>query len=76
MTYQSAIIADAAADHAGYLDAYAKATERAACSYFDQHIIRDDDGGYWVADEGDYESLIDSLIDRVVHSVDAGRMDG
>ena len=32
------------------------ATARAPYSYFDQHIIRTDDGCYWVADEGDCQS--------------------
>ncbi len=60
---------------AAYLAAYAKATDRAAHSYFDQHIIRTDDGCYWVADEGDYESLMQDLADRIVHTVNAGRSD-
>lgn len=78
MTYLSQITAaDAAAcaDHAAYLEAYAKAAGRAAHSYFDQHIIHDDDGRYWVADEGDYEPMMQELIDRIVHTVDAGRSD-
>ena len=78
MTYLSQIItADAAAsaDHAAYLDAYERAASRAAHSYFDQHIIQDDDGRYWVADEGDYEPMMQHLIDRIVHTVDAGRSD-
>lgn len=80
MTYLSQIsTADATlytdADHAAYMAAYAKATERAACSYFDQHIILHHDGSYWVADEGDYESLMQDLVDRIVHTVNAGRSD-
>jgi hypothetical protein len=78
MTYHSQIItADAAAyaDNAAYLEAYARAAKRAAHSYFDQHIIQDDDGRYWIADEGDYEPLMQELIDRIVHTVDAGRSD-
>ena len=80
MTFYSAITTadatfNAAADHAAYLDAYARAAARAAHSYFDQHIIRDDDGTYWVADEGAYESIIECLVDRIVHTVDAGRID-
>jgi hypothetical protein len=78
MTYLSQIItADAAAcaDHVAYLEAYAKAAERAVHSYFDQHIIQDNNGCYWVADEGDYEPLMQDLIDRIVHTVPAGKLD-
>jgi len=78
MTYLSQIItADAAAcaDNAAYLEAYAKAAARAGHSYFDQHIIRDGEGSYWVADEGDYEPMMQALIDRIVYTVDAGRSD-
>ena len=42
---------------------------------FDQHIVRMDDGTYWVADEGAYETLIEDLVDRIVHTVDAGQSD-
>jgi hypothetical protein len=78
MTYLSQITAaDAAAvaDNAAYLEAYARAAGRAAHSYFDQHIIQENDGRYWVADEGDYEPLMQDLIDRIVHTVPAGRLD-
>lgn len=80
MTYLSQISTGDAtlytdADHAAYMAAYARAAERAAFSYFDQHIILDHDGTYWVADEGDYESLMQDLVDRIVHTVDAGRSD-
>lgn len=77
MTFYSPITtnAAAAADHDAYMAAYAKAAARAPYSYFDQHIIRTDDGCYWVADEGDYETLMADLIDRIVHTVPAGRSD-
>lgn len=78
MTYLSQITtADAAAvaDNAAYLEAYARAAGRAAHSYFDQHIIQDNDGRYWVADEGDYEPLMQNLIDRIVHTVPASKLD-
>lgn len=78
MTYLSQITAAeaaAVADNAAYLEAYARAAGRAAHSYFDQHIIQEDDGRYWVADEGDYEPLMQDLIDRIVHTVPAGRLD-
>ena len=77
MTFYSPIniTAAAIADHDAYMAAYAKAAARAPRSYFDQHIIRTDDGCYWVADEGDYESLMADLVDRIVHTVAAGRSD-
>lgn len=77
MTFYSLISTTAAAtaDHDAYLAAYAKAAARAPHSYFDQHIIGTDDGCYWVADEGDYETLMQDLIDRIVHTVTAGRSD-
>ena len=69
--------ADAGAqkDTRAYLDAHASAAMRARHSYFDQHIIREDDGRYWVADEGDYSPLSRRIYDRIVHSVDAGLSD-
>jgi hypothetical protein len=77
MTFYSPISTTAAtaADHEAYMAAYATATARAPYSYFDQHIIRTDDGCYWVADEGDYETLMQDLVDRIVHTVAAGRSD-
>ena len=77
MTFYSPITltAAAAAEHDAYMAAYSRAVARAPYSYFDQHIIRTDDGCYWVADEGDYETLMQDLVDRIVHTVDAGRSD-
>ncbi len=68
---------DAAAeeDTQAFLKAHADATTRARHSYFDQHIIRDEDGRYWVADEGDYSPLLPHIYDRIVHTVDAGLSD-
>lgn len=62
-------------EHARYLEAVANAKERATHSYFDQHIIRMGDGQYWVADEGSYETLMQDLVDRIVTTVAAGRID-
>lgn len=72
-TTDAALYTDA--EQEAYITAYAKARERAAFSHFDQHIILDHDGSYWIADEGDYESLMQDLVDRIVHTVDAGRSD-
>ena len=80
MTYFAQITTLAAApydgaEHEAYLEALRKAQARARHSYFDQHIIRMDDRTYWVADEGAYETLIQDLVDRIVHTVDAGQSD-
>jgi hypothetical protein len=68
---------DAAAeeDTQAFLKAHADAAVRARHSYFDQHIVLDDDGHYWVADEGDYSPLLPRIYDRIVHTVDAGLSD-
>lgn len=57
------------------LKAQTMAHVRAAASYFDQHIIRTDDGCYWVADEGSYETLMHDLADRIVGTIPAGKSD-
>jgi hypothetical protein len=67
--------AGAQTDARAYFEAHASATMRARHSYFDQHIVRDDDGHYWVADEGDYSPLPRRIYDRIVHTVDAGLSD-
>ena len=58
-----------------YLAAYGAARSRARNSYFPQHIILDADGSYWVADEGNYGALPDHILERIVHTVDAGLSD-
>jgi hypothetical protein len=80
MTYLAPIsISDAAPysaeEHRRYMEAVRNAQVRAQHSYFDQHIIRMDDGRYWVADEGSYETLMEDLVDRIVHTVTAKLMD-
>lgn len=59
----------AIADTAAYLAAVACAEQRALHSYFDQHVIEDQDAGYLAIDEGDYNALAPALIDRIVHTV-------
>lgn len=44
-------------------------------SYFDQHVIEDDDGGYFTIDEGDYNALPMKLIDRIAYTVPGGLAD-
>lgn len=60
---------------AGLLEAILKAEARAPHSYFDQHVIRTDDGCCWVADEGSYETLMQDLADRIILTIPAGRSD-
>jgi hypothetical protein len=69
------ISTNAAADHAAYFAAVAHAERRALHSYFDQHVIADENVGYIAIDEGDYGALPMALIDRIVHSVPGGMFD-
>lgn len=80
MTYLSTVntwvaTPSTADEHARYLEALSRAQARASHSYFDQHIIRMDDGQHWVADEGSYETLIQDWVDRIVMTIPAGRLD-
>ena len=70
MTCMTKIVADVTLN-----DAMMQASTRAMYSYFDQHIIRTDDGCCWVADEGSYETLMADLGDRIIATVPAGRSD-
>lgn len=58
-----------------YFEALAIAERRALHSFFDQHIVEDDDLGYFALDEGDYNALPAHLADRVVHTVHGGMLD-
>ena len=69
------IITNAAAAHAAYFAAVASAERRALHSYFDQHVVADDEAGYITIDEGDYGALPMTIIDRIVHSVPGGLLD-
>ena len=60
-------------DPISYDAALRAATVRAQHSFFDQHVIEDAPGCYVAIDEGDYNALPMTLIDRVVHTV-PGRM--
>ncbi|MBW3167496.1 hypothetical protein [Qipengyuania flava] len=40
-----------------YFEALATAERRALHSFFDQHVVEDDDLGYFALDEGDYNAL-------------------
>ncbi len=58
-----------------YFDALATAERRALHSFFDQHVVEDDDLGYFALDEGDYNALPAHLARRVVHTVHGGMLD-
>lgn len=66
---------NAGSDTAAYLAAVACAERRALHSFFDQHVIEDEDIGYITIDEGDYGALPMTIIDRIVHSVPGGLLD-
>src|SRR3546814_20345161 len=69
------ISTSAAADNAAVFAAIANAERRALHSYFDQHVVADEEAGYITIDEGDYGALPMTIIDRIVHSVPGGRLD-
>ncbi len=56
-------------DPISYDAAVRAATIRAQHSFFDSHVIENDDGSFSAIDEGDYNALPQELIDRIVHSV-------
>ena len=62
-------------DNDRYMAAYSNAVERARHSDFDVHIVRDPDGAYWCADEGDYGCDTSAFADNIVHTV-SGRLSG
>ena len=58
-----------------YFEALETAEKRALHSFFDQHVIEDDELGYFALDEGDYNILPAHLAARVVHTVHGGTRD-
>ncbi|WIW89633.1 hypothetical protein K3M67_06655 [Sphingobium sp. V4] len=64
-----------AADNAVLFAAVANAERRALHSYFNQHVVADDEAGYITIDEGDCAALPMTIIDRIVHSVPGGLVD-
>ena len=58
-----------------YFEALATAEQRALHSFFDQHVVEDDDLGYFALDEGEYNALPAHLASRVVHTVHGGMLD-
>jgi hypothetical protein len=69
------IITNAAADNAAYFAAVACAERRALASYFDQHVVADDEMGFLAIDEGDYGALSLTMIDRIVYTAAGGLID-
>jgi len=58
-----------------YFEALAVAERRAQHSFFDQHVVEDEDLGYFALDEGDYNALPAHLASRVVHTVHGALLD-
>ncbi|WP_228243302.1 hypothetical protein [Porphyrobacter sp. GA68] len=58
-----------------YFEALAVAERRALHSFFDQHVVEDEDLGYFALDEGDYNALPAHLAIRVVHTVHGAMLD-
>ncbi|WP_324827848.1 hypothetical protein [Qipengyuania zhejiangensis] len=58
-----------------YFEALAVAERRALHSFFDQHVVEDEDLGYFALDEGDYNALPTHLASRVVHTVHGAMLD-
>ena len=50
-------------------EALKRAQQRAAHSYFDQHVIEETDGNYTTFDEGDYNALPAWMIDKIAYTV-------
>ncbi|WP_305097009.1 hypothetical protein [Croceibacterium aestuarii] len=64
-----------AVESRSYFEALETAEKRALHSFFDQHVIEDDELGYFALDEGDYNILPAHLAARVVHTVHGGMLD-
>jgi len=62
-------------DTQSYFAAVEKAEQRALHSFFDQHVIEDDEQGYIALDEGDYDALPVWAVQRVVHTVHGALLD-
>ena len=58
-----------------YFDALETAEKRSFHSFYDQHILEDEEAGYIALDEGDYNCLPPHLAARVVHTVHGAMSD-
>jgi len=57
------------ADQAAFVAALDQAHARSFHSYFTQYVLADENAGYVAVDEGDYNALPQSMMDRVVEAV-------
>lgn len=70
-----AYFASSSAPSRSYFEALEVAERRALHSYFDQHIVEDEELGYIAFDEGDYGAMPANLAARVVHTVHGAMLD-
>ena len=63
------------ADQTAFVAALDQAHARSFHSYFTQYVLTDDEAGYVAVDEGDYNALPQSLLDRVVEAVSSKMSD-
>jgi len=70
-----AFSATCTASSRSYFEALEVAERRALHSYFDQHIVEDEELGYLALDEGDYCVLPAHLAARVVHTIHGSMLD-
>jgi len=57
------------ADQAAFVAALDQAHARSFHSYFTQYVLTDETAGYVAVDEGDYNALPQSMMDRVIEAV-------
>lgn len=58
-----------------YFEALEIAERRSLHSFYDQHVIEDEEHSYLAIDEGDYNALPAHLSARVVHTVHGAMLD-
>ena len=75
MQTEALSIVPASTDTAAYLATFEMAAQRASYSDFDIHVVRNADGSYWYADEGDYAFDLGEYVERIVHTI-PGRSSG
>lgn len=56
-------------DQAAFFAALERANARSCHSYFNQHIVADDEAGFITVDEGDYGALPSWLADHVIETI-------
>lgn len=70
-----AYFASSSAPSRSYFEALEVAERRAMHSYFDQHIVEDQELGYIAVDEGDYGAMPSHLSACIVHTVHGALLD-